>query len=65
METAADGGMAYDAGTYEQRLTLSSGQTVADSGKYVAVLKRVDGDWKAAYVIYNSDVAPPLPCASR
>jgi uncharacterized protein (TIGR02246 family) len=65
LETTADGDIAYDAGTYEQRLTLSSGQTVADSGKFVAVLRRVDRDWKAAYVIYNSDVAPPSPCASR
>lgn len=65
LETTADGDTAYDAGTYEQRLALPSGQTVDDTGKYVAVLKRIQGEWKAAYVIYNSDGVAPSPCASR
>jgi len=65
LETAIDGNVGYDAGTYEQRLTLPSGQVMSDLGKYVAVLKRTQGEWKAAYVIYNSDGASPSPCSPR
>jgi ketosteroid isomerase-like protein len=65
LETAIDGNMAYDAGTYQQSLSLPSGQVMSDVGKYVAVLKRTPEGWKAAYVIYNSDGTSPSPCSSR
>jgi ketosteroid isomerase-like protein len=55
IESATNGSVGYDVGTYEQQLALPSGQTVTDVGKYVVILKRSQGEWKAAYVIYNSD----------
>jgi hypothetical protein len=51
-------------GTYQQRLILPSGQTLDDTGKYLAVLKRVRGEWKASYVAYNSDL-PGSQCSAR
>jgi uncharacterized protein (TIGR02246 family) len=64
IETRIDGNVAYDAGTYEQRLSLPSGQTLTDVGKYLAILRRSQGEWKAAYIMYNSN-APALPCPMR
>jgi uncharacterized protein (TIGR02246 family) len=65
LEATINGNVAYDVGTYEQSLSLPSGQVISDAGKYVAVLKRTQGEWKAAYAIYNSDGASPAPCSSR
>jgi ketosteroid isomerase-like protein len=64
LETTIDGNVAYDAGTYEQRLTLPSGQVLNDTGKYLAILKRSEREWKAAYTTYNSDL-PATPCRPR
>ena len=63
IDTSADANVAYDAGTYEQRLSLPSGQSITDVGKYLAVLKRTPGGWKAAYIMYNSN-GPATPCSS-
>jgi len=51
---AEAGDMAVDIGTYELSYTGESGK-VADRGKYVVVWKKVDGDWKAAADIFNSN----------
>jgi len=63
METASTGDIGYTAGTYKQKLQLKSGDTVADSGNFVVIVKRAAGVWKAAYVIHNSDRPPLTPCA--
>jgi ketosteroid isomerase-like protein len=66
LEASIDGNSAYDVGTYEQRLSLPSGKTIADKGKYLVILKRSEGQWKAAYAIYNSDMpATPPPSGAR
>jgi uncharacterized protein (TIGR02246 family) len=52
---AEAGDMAMDIGTYELSFTGEDGKKVADHGKYVVVWKKVDGDWKAAADIFNSD----------
>ena len=62
LEAASAGDMGHAIGTYDQRLVLPSGQTVTDTGKYVVILRRTQGAWKAAYAIYNSDT-PQLPLA--
>jgi len=52
---SSSGDMALDRGTY--RLTIaSSGRPQTDTGKYVVVWRKVDGEWKAAADIFNSDL---------
>lgn len=43
---------AYEVGTYT--IALDDG-TVADTGKYIVLWKRVDGEWKLHRDIWNSD----------
>ena len=61
IEATTSGELAYDVGTYEQTLSLPGGQTTTDKGKYVAVVKRAQGQWKLAYLIYNTDTDPAKP----
>ncbi len=57
---AQSGDMALDRGTYQ--LTVApAGKPQHDTGKYVVVWRKVDGTWKAAADIFNSD----LPAAGR
>jgi uncharacterized protein (TIGR02246 family) len=55
MESAVAGAQAFDTGT--ATITLPDGRT--ENSKYLVVLKRVGGEWKIAYDIYNSDQPPP------
>jgi uncharacterized protein (TIGR02246 family) len=64
LEATIEGNVAYAVGTYDQRLALPSGQTVSDAGKFVVILRRTQGAWRAAYAIYNGD-APPSPSAAQ
>lgn len=67
LETAATSDIGYTTGTYKQTITPKSGGPMEDSGKFVVIVKRGAGVWKAAYVIYNSDrppVMPPAPAAT-
>jgi uncharacterized protein (TIGR02246 family) len=63
IEATIQGDLAFSAGTYTQRLLLSDGKTVGDTGKSIAILKRVQGEWKLAYLTYNSDL-PSTSCSS-
>ena len=60
-EAVIQGDLAYDVGTYRQRRAMPDGTVVTDIGKHVVILKRNQGEWRAAYVIYNGDAAPPAP----
>jgi uncharacterized protein (TIGR02246 family) len=52
---AASGDMAFDRGAYS--LTVApNGTAQTDTGKYVVVWQKVDGEWKAAADIINSDL---------
>ena len=51
---ASGGDMAYDIGTYNLSFDSDKGP-VKDAGKYVVVWKKVDGDWKVAAGIFNSN----------
>jgi uncharacterized protein (TIGR02246 family) len=60
MESAVSGDHAYESGmselTYRAGASLLSGPGPAtDSGKYVVLYKRVRGEWKISYDIFNSD----------
>ncbi|HEY7498887.1 MAG TPA: SgcJ/EcaC family oxidoreductase [Vicinamibacterales bacterium] len=59
LDTKIEGSVAYAVGTYDQRLSLPSGQTVSDTGKYLVILMRSKGAWKATYAIWNSDTPTP------
>ena len=61
LESPAVGDTAYDVGTYKQTLSMGSGATLNDKGKYSVILKRSGGEWKIAYLIYNSDFSPKAP----
>ena len=52
---SSSGDMALDRGTY--RLVVApDGTEHVDTGKYVVVWRKVDGEWKAAADIINSDL---------
>ena len=53
---AAGGDMALDQGTYLLSVTGPKGPT-KDVGKYVVVWRNIDGQWKVAADIFNSDGA--------
>ena len=55
---ASAGDMALDRGTYRFSSTGPSGP-VTDTGKYVVVWRNIDGEWKAAADIFNSDGGQP------
>jgi ketosteroid isomerase-like protein len=68
LETVAAGDVGYTTGTYKQKPLPKAGRPIDDSAKFVVVVKRNAGVWKAAYVIYNSDHRPRYsaqPCAAR
>lgn len=64
LESPVLGETAYDVGTYRQTLSLGAGGTVNISGKYSVILKRSSGEWKIAYLIFNSD-SPSPPAGTR
>ena len=53
---ASGGDMALDQGTYLLSLTGPNGPT-KDIGKYVVVWRNIDGQWKVAADIFNTDGA--------
>ena len=56
------GDFAIQLGRYFQTYEMS-GKVIADTGKFVTVWrKQVDGSWKMAYDIWNTDIpAPAIP----
>ena len=61
-EIRVSGDFAFDRGSFSQRLApKAGGKAVEESGKYLWVYSRaLDGAWKAARVIWNSN-RPPEP----
>lgn len=55
---AAAGDVAHDIGTYRLAMDTPGGR-INDSGKYITLWKKVDGQWKVAADMFNSDLAPP------
>jgi uncharacterized protein (TIGR02246 family) len=53
------GDMAIDLGTYTFAANGPKGKPITDHGKYVTVLKNVNGEWKIIIDTWNSDVPPP------
>lgn len=61
VSVARSGEMAYTTGAYKMTFKDGSGKLIEDHGKYVTIWKKVQGQWKVAYDIFNSDVAVPSP----
>jgi uncharacterized protein (TIGR02246 family) len=54
------GDLGWASGT--DSVTNASGETI-DSGKYLAVYRRIDGKWKLIRDTWNSDAPPPAAAA--
>ena len=65
-ESGISGALAYEAGTFTQTIKMKTGETFADTGKYLVLLKQgADKMWKVSYAIYNSDKPAPPPPAPK
>ena len=60
LEATVSGDSAFDVGSYQMRIPAGRGRSVDETGKFAAVLKRSAGEWKVAYLIFNTD-APSQP----
>lgn len=57
LETRMAGDIAYNVGTYR----LKAGNDQVDQGKFIEIWRKVNGEWRIASDIWNSD----LPAAAR
>lgn len=60
VDVSKAGDMAMDVGTYHFMADMPSGH-VDDTGKYTTVYKKIDGQWRLASDIFNSDMPLPAP----
>jgi uncharacterized protein (TIGR02246 family) len=58
-----DGSMAYDHGTYTMTMTPPGGKASTETGAYLNVWKKFDGQWKL--VAEASTPVPPPPPAKK
>lgn len=58
VQVAAAGDYAYATGSYTLGGTTPDGSEWSDVGKYVVVWKNLDGEWKMAADVWNSDNPP-------
>lgn len=49
------GDVAYETGNYTLGMDGPKGQRIEDAGKFVVAWKKVNGEWKVQYDIFNSD----------
>lgn len=54
-EVAASGDLGYTVGTYEMTMNNAAGLPATEKGKFVTTWKKVNGTWKVADDIGNSD----------
>jgi ketosteroid isomerase-like protein len=60
LEVAASGDIGYEYGVNRFTLTTPGGDML-DVGKYLVVWKKVEGQWYAAVLSFNSDTPAPTP----
>ena len=53
------GNLATEAGRYDVTITPQGGAPIHDNGKYVLTWQKRNGEWKAVYDIFNSDLPAP------
>ena len=61
LDAPSFGDTGLDIGTFRQGLQLPGGSNVQITGKYSVVVKRTGGQWKMAYLIFNTDRPSQLP----
>jgi uncharacterized protein (TIGR02246 family) len=54
-----DGTLAYAAGKYTATFADPTGHVIKDEGKYLNVLRKVDGKWKVVVDAFSSNLPPP------
>lgn len=60
LHVAASGDLAYEYGVNRMVLAGPDGDLV-DNGKYLAVWKKIDGEWYVAALSFTSDTPAPVP----
>lgn len=60
LEVAPSGDIGYEYGVNRMTITTPDGDML-DVGKYLAIWKKVDGQWYAAVLAFNSDAPAPTP----
>ena len=63
LHVAASGDLAYEYGVNRMVFTGPEGDLV-DNGKYLAVWKKIDGEWYVAALSFTSDTPAPVPAAA-
>jgi ketosteroid isomerase-like protein len=58
-EVSGHGPLAYQSGTYEMDLDPASGQSDHDRGKYLFIARKLNGNWRYEYMVWNSDLPAP------
>ncbi len=61
IELSVYGDMAHDIGKYTLTIQPEEGEAISDSGKYLVILKRVNGTWKLDAVCLNTSLPLPAP----
>ncbi len=62
---AESGDLAYAVGSYKDVVATADGQSATETGKYLEVLKNVNGEWLIVADTWNSDAAPGAPAAAE
>ena len=55
-EVAGHGPLAYQTGSYELDYSPRSGTERHDRGKYLFILRNLNGTWRLEYTLWNSDL---------
>jgi len=58
-EVSGHGPLAYQSGTYEMDVKPSNGPSDHDRGKYLFIARKLNGQWRYEYMVWNSDLPPP------
>ena len=61
IELSVSGDMAHEVGKFTLTIQPEEGEAISESGKYVTIWKRVNGNWKIDVLIWNSSVPLPVP----
>ena len=58
-EVSGHGPLAYQAGTYEMDVKSPGGASDHDRGKYLFIARKLNGNWRYEYMVWNSDLPVP------
>jgi ketosteroid isomerase-like protein len=59
MKIVSRGHLAVSIGSYHLRLSLAEGR-IEDRGKYMTVWRKIDGQWRVAADMINTDAQLPV-----